>query len=352
MNKKLLAIAISAAVMAPLAANANDNVIYGKMHFSWDYVDTNNVGGVDASDDVTGVAKSSRIGFKGSEDLGDGMSAVWQVEGAVPNATFSNRNTFVGLAGGFGTVLMGRHDTPYKISTGSLDIFGDTIADYNSIIGQTNNAAGTANVNAFDLRVGQTVAYITPNLNGFTGAIARVSTKNPEASGNDEQAAWSLAGMYSNGPLFASLAYEKHSGAAAGNSTTTQNEKAWKLGLGYSFGDGKIGFIYEDISHEASNSRAERNAWLVNYAHTFGNNVFKIAYGVAGDSDVAGANDGADNLSLGLEHKFSKRTSIYGIYTAMDNDAGANYGFNTAAGYAAVTGRNVDALSFGIVHTF
>ncbi|MCP5352414.1 MAG: porin [Chromatiales bacterium] len=354
MNKKLLAIAVASALAAPMAANANDNIIYGQMHYSWDFIDTNDANN-DASDDATGVSRASRLGFKGSEDLGDGMKAVYQIEQQVDEATMGSRNTFVGLAGGFGTLVMGRHDTPYKISTGSLDIFSDTIADYNAVIGAYNGGVN------FDERASQTVAYITPDFSGFHAAIARVSVKrNENAAGAAETEAWSLAGIYKNGPLFVSLAYETVDDgsvflntAAAGNvgaattAVTDDESDAWKLGLGYSFGDGKIGFIYEDKEREAANSDVK--SWLVNYAHKFGNNTFKIAYGVNDDLGNT-PNSGSDMMAVGLDHSFSKRTSVYAIYATQDNDTGASY--DLVGANAAAAGRDVDAFSFGIVHKF
>ena len=362
MNKKLLAIAVASALAAPMAANANDNIIYGQMHYSWDFIDTNDANN-DASDDATGVSRASRLGFKGSEDLGDGMKAVYQIEQQVDEATMGSRNTFVGLAGGFGTLVMGRHDTPYKISTGSLDIFGDTIADYNMVIGRymTNTGTGATDTR-FDERAPQTVAYITPDFGGFHAAIARVSAKQNEAAGAAESEAWSLAGIYKNGPLFASLAYQRVDDGnnafaglrigTGGGTTATDESDAWKLGLGYSFGDGKIGFVYEEIEGEAANT--DKKGYLVNYAHNFGNNTFKIAYGVNDDIGNV-ANSGSDMLALGLDHSFSKRTKVYAIYATMDNDSGAAYGLNGGDGLGAaggVQGRDVDALSFGIIHKF
>lgn len=351
MNKKLLALVMAAAMAAPFAASADSNVIYGKMHYSWDFADTNEAG--DSSDDAPGISRASRLGFKGSEDLGDGMKAVFQIESQI-NSTVGSRNTFVGLAGGFGTVVLGRHDTPYKIATGSLDIFGDTAADYNNIIG--TNSGGTD----FDERVSQTIAYITPTMGGFHGAIARVSLKANEdtdttgtppvaIAGNDETEAWSVAGIYKNGPLFGSLAWESHSGPIGLGSTGSQEEDALKLGLGYSFGDSKIGFIYENIDHDGSNSALSRDAYYINFAQKFGANTFKIAYGNADDSDAA-TNDGADTWAVGIDHAMSKRTKVYGLYTTMSNDSAGNYGLN---GYSnVVAGKDVDAFSVGIVHKF
>jgi predicted porin len=109
---------------------------------------------------LQGESRANRIGVKGSEDLGNGLKAIYQVEFGVQladtNANVTSgadnvtmRNSFVGLAGGFGTFLVGRHDTPFKISTGKLDLFADTMADYNGTVGFQ------------DLRTDNTVAYIS-----------------------------------------------------------------------------------------------------------------------------------------------------------------------------------------------
>ena len=136
MNKKLLTAAVAAALTAP-AAMAGDVTIYGQMHLSTSSYD----GDVPTADAWDIASHNSRIGFKGTEGLGNGLTAVWQLElGVQPsdtnNVTINNadaityRNSFIGLTGGWGTAVIGRHDTPLKISTGSLDLFGDTIADF------------------------------------------------------------------------------------------------------------------------------------------------------------------------------------------------------------------------------
>jgi len=145
-----------------------------------------------------GGGRANRVGVKGSEDLGGGLKAIYQIElginptdtnnNLVNNAdTISMRNTFVGLAGGFGTVLMGRHDTPLKISTGKLDFFADTLADMNATVG------------FHDLRADNAVAYISPSFSGFTLAAAIVpagggtalGTTNTQSDNINE--GWSIA---------------------------------------------------------------------------------------------------------------------------------------------------------------
>ena len=128
--KKVLSLAIAAALVAPAAAMA-DATIFGKAHFIVENVDDNTNLKADSSEvgDVWGVDSiHSRIGVKGSEDLGDGLKALYHFEFRVLNDAgtgLGDRNQFVGLAGGFGTVLLGRHDTPLKMSQGKFDQFGD-----------------------------------------------------------------------------------------------------------------------------------------------------------------------------------------------------------------------------------
>nr|VFK38270.1 MAG: Outer membrane protein (porin) [Candidatus Kentron sp. TC] len=398
MQKKLLSLAIASALALPGAAMADikDVEIYGKFHASWDYVDNEATG--DDADDNTGAFRNTRLGFKGEEKISADLKGIWQVETELDTGDneMQLRNTFVGLKGDkWGTFAFGKHDTPYKMATAKLDIFSDTIADYNNIIGAhiapaTNIPAVTnvhdGNVNgtpgegsnagtitsSFNKRASQAAMYITPDFSGFKAGIARVSFQNDETvAANDNKEAWSAMAMFDkkDNPFFASLAYELYKGgiqSPPGNST--ENLDAWKIGLGYKIGNSKIGFIYEDIERDgttAADKTASRDAFGVNFAHDFGQNTVKLSYFKADDSDASGSDDGADNWSIGLDHNFSKRTKIYGIFTRMDNDSNANYGLyngqaNAGGGFYTggakgadkTSGRDINAVSFGIIHSF
>ncbi|MBT9591546.1 MAG: porin, partial [Thiobacillus sp.] len=151
MMKKILAVAIVSAFAAPaFAATANVD-IYGVIGVSVDYVD----GGSGGVNTLTAKPSESRarvssntsyIGFKGSEDLGGGLSAVWQIEQAVSidqgsgtaasGGWAAGRNSFAGLSSkSLGSLTFGNQDTPYKTSTGKLDVFGggQYLADYRSL---------------------------------------------------------------------------------------------------------------------------------------------------------------------------------------------------------------------------
>lgn len=348
MKKSLIALAVAGVVSAPAFAATSNVDIYGVMSVSVDWIDTNDAA-ADGSDIVTGADKVSRIGFKGSEDLGGGMKAVWQLEEQInTGGAFAHRNTFVGLAGGFGTVLMGRHDTPYKLATGKLDPFADSIGDYNAIIGQTD-ALG----NTYDNRAAGTVAYISPTFSGFHAAVAYVGAKNAETAGQDNAEAWSLMGMYDNGPIFASLAYEAFSGAAGAGSTTTTGTDAMKLGLGYTFGATKLGLVYETISDDAVASNVERDAWYVSLSHAMGPITLKAAYGKADDAKSAPVDEGATFMALGVDYNMSKRTTVYAVYADLGNDTNANFDLGYSGGTAAsAAGNDISGFSIGIKHSF
>lgn len=314
---------------------------------SYDYIDTD----LANQDNLTRISSnSSRLGFKGSEDLGGGLKAVWQWENQITADTNAaaptNRNTFLGLAGGFGTALLGTHDTPYKLGTGSLDVFGDTMADYNTIIG---NVQG---VNRFDLRGSNVIAYISPDFSGFHGAIARVNANEAGNLGAANPDAWSATGIYKNGPLFASLSWEKHEnlGDATGTKLT-----GTKLGLGYTAGDAKVGFIYEQLDDNGANSVNDRNAWVLNGAYAMGPITLKAAYGHAGDGNSA-ADTKASNIVLGADYALSKRTKAYALYAKTSNKSGATYGVGGAGAggiyNAAVADNDPSVISIGMEHRF
>ena len=178
--KKLLAIAVAAALVAPAAAMA-DTTLYGKLHASVGAVKQTTAGVTTTTNAVE--SHSSRFGIKGATALDNGMEATYGLEygldldgdttavagtnTAGASSSISSRNTFVGLKGGFGEVRVGKHDTPAKLATAGLDNFADTYAAMENIIvtdgHRVNNAV--AYINKFG-PVGFAAAHST----GLTGA--------------------------------------------------------------------------------------------------------------------------------------------------------------------------------------
>lgn len=402
MNKKLLALAVAAA-LAPAAAMADSgNVsIYGIIDASIDVTDNGDTAQYQGVRTHKVSSNSSRIGFKGTEDLGNGLNAVWQIEtalnadGGSTATTLGSRNTFLGLSSKTaGTVLLGRHDTPYKLATRGLDYFTDGLADNRNIMGgggATNNSLGSATTAAsligsaasFDGRQSDVVAYISPTFSGFHAAVAYVAgaelatgTSATVTGGQTKGKAWSAMGMYDNGPLMASLAYERHSFGSASTGTlgspavfggtgpvfTVQDlsgrmEKSWKLGVGYKIMPAlQVGFAYEKTSDDldgGSNALGHK-AWTLGGKYSLGSNDLKLAYTTAGDNAVS--NTGAKQWALGVDHNMSKRTKVYAQYVKLSNDTNAFYGLNGAGATGSVVAKGADAdpsaWSFGVRHAF
>ncbi len=236
MNKKLLAAAVVAAVAASPAAFA-DSTVYGKLHTAIQYNDfeiPDGAGGKIDQSNYSVESNASRLGFKGSEDLGNGLKAIYQIEFGIssdgglaqtnantgPRTPINNaRNTFVGLSGDWGTALVGRHDTPMKMAfyASGNELLGDSIIDLNddqSLIGVFQ-----------EVRASNAIAYVSPNFSGFTvvGAIIPGEEIETPATGpvpmpysplgkeaRDGLADhWSVGAMYSGNGLKVSGGYEQ-----------------------------------------------------------------------------------------------------------------------------------------------
>jgi predicted porin len=356
MTKKLLVAAIASAFAAPaFAATPNVNV-YGLFKMSVDFVNGDQVSTPNGDSAVKVSSNSSRIGFNGNEDLGGGVSAVWQVESVVAvdggGSTIGVRNTFLGLKSkGLGQVILGNMDTPYKSSTLPLDVFGDTIADYNAIVGAVTGAGvGTAGSgsNAFDVRETNTIRYDSPTVSGFTLSAA-YGARNEAGATTSDPALYSLAAVYKNGPLFGSLAYEVHKDAAPG-----VDPSGVKLGVGFTLGSLSLGGIYEQIDGDGI-AAITRDAYYLSAAYKVGAITLKGAYGMAGESDL-GADTGANFYAIGLDYALSKRTSLFAIYAEVDNDSLAAYDLGAIVGSSASTasanGESPAAFSLGVAHSF
>ena len=358
MQKKLIALAVAG--LASTAAFAQSNVtIYGIMDASIDLVDIGDAGATNGRNETQINSNASRIGFKGSEDLGNGLKAIFQIETAIgadgtslSAGSNNSRNTYVGLAGSWGQVLLGQYDTPYKTSTRKLDLFADHLGD-------TRNLMGWGGVTGFDIRQANTVRYDSPDMNGFavSAAYAATSEGANAVSGTQNDRLISLSGTYTNGPWYGALAYQKNELGSGTGATAGDDERAWKLGVGYTQDVWHVGFAYENIddNYAVPGSSMEHDAWTLGGSYTAGSNVFKLAYTEVDDTNNV-SDTGAKQWAIGVDHILSKRTKLYAEYVKLSNDSAAAYTLNGAGttATAGVAGLDADpsAFSFGIKHSF
>ena len=211
MKKSLIALAVLAASGAAMAQSSV--TLFGIVDTAFGYVDNANAAG----DSVYGLSTSgnatSRLGFRGVEDLGGGLKAGFWLEGEIfgdnGNAAGFNfqRRSTVSLAGGFGEVRLGRELTPGYSKTSSYDLFGQT--GIGQFMGWSNwyGTSGDAN----GIRSSNMISYYTPNFSGFTAGLGY---------GFDEQTS-GKAGRYvggyvayENGPLGVAVSYDQRNLAA------------------------------------------------------------------------------------------------------------------------------------------
>jgi len=408
MNKKLIAVALAGAFVLPMAAQAKESnvTLSGYLNLSLDYLSGSPTGKNEVylyGDGNTGQwnvsSNSSNIVLKGDEDLGNGLSAVWQVQnyisfGGTGNSDgtradgWSNGNSYVGLSGkSFGTVLLGKHDTPFKLLGRAVDLFNNQIGDSRNLI---SNGAGTKigsvalsgndiwyyGGNSWDLRPNNVIAWLTPDWSGFSGAIAYTTnaydpsiavatysgitaatvTLNAAtgATTPTSVAALSMLAKYANGPLLVGLGYENHQ--VRGLSGTT-NPNAWRLAGSYTFGEAsKVTALWQRTMDNLvfSGYNDDQTTWGLGFSQGFGNNTVKVQYYKTNNMGNF-TNTGANMWALGLDHNLSKRTQLYAAYSRTNNDdyaAFTPFGGGHGDNPGTVMGRNPWALSFGVVHKF
>ena len=344
MNKKLVSIMVGTALACGTAVSQADVNIYGKVHVSLDSLDSGGSdSGANAASGLFLSSNSSRIGFKGSEDLGDGLKAMWQVEGTVGIADgggqFATRNSFVGVSGGFGSVLLGRHDTPFKTVGRKVDFFGDQIGDSRNLISGANPG--------FDLRPNDVLAYHSPNWSGFKLDVALVVE-----DGTVDASAFSVSGMYKTDAFMVGAAMENHGeGLTAG----ADSDSGMRIVGSFKAGPAKINALYQTLSDVGGVAGNDITNIGIGAGFKMGNGTIKGQYYML-DSDAADSN--ASMIALGHDHKLSKMTSVYAAYAQTDNDANVYYsafgGGHSAspAGATSANGDDPSGLSFGVVHKF
>jgi len=338
MKKNLIALAVAGALAAPAAAMA-DATIYGKLHMSVDMYET------DTAEGTAVASNSSRLGFKGSEDLGNGLSAIWQAESTINmddgNGSLTNRNTYVGFKGGFGTLMAGHHDSPVKTIGRKVDLFGDQVGDSRSII------RGTVGGADYDQRNSNMIMYVTPAMGALQGAIQYVPDENTESPVDDTTL--SIAGWYNAGPLYVALGYNEtqaDSGAAG-----YEDETVLRLVGAYQMDALKVTALYQ-TAEGVGNIDQDADAYGLGAAFNMGGgNTVKAQYYML-DAD----GDEASTMAIGFDHAMSKQTSVYAAYALSDNDTGVTVtpwggtGHDNLAG--GVSGEDASAFSVGVVHKF
>lgn len=368
-----LAAAVGAALVAGTLPAAADVKVYGKVHMSVDYVDGKGTGDATTSSGSAATSRkhtavssnSSRWGLDVSEKLGGGLTALAKLETEIDasgeTSSQNSRNRYVGLTGGFGTVMAGVIDTPFKAVHNAVGFFEDQVGDYRNLTDGTDQGNGTL---GWNLRPGNVVAYTAPKMGGFTAAYAySADSTNVAGTEDNRRRADSLSLAYAQGPLYVGYGYETHrfSTVADGGNPT---EKGQRLAASYNFGAFKLAALLQDLKDlggtASGASSVNRKSWTVGGAYTAGNNVFKAQYTKADklsnfSAGTSGDNTGATLWALGWEHLFSKTTKAYVVYAKTDNESAAAFkavGTGHGDSVTPTAGNDPQAWSVGMIVDF
>lgn len=351
MQKKIIALAVAGALVTPVAMADTVNVnIYGRIRGA---VESVNGSGATTGNNQTSqtrvVNNVSVLGFKGAEDLGDGLTAVWQAEGTIAadgdkDGAINSRNTFFGLKhADWGTLLIGKNDTPYKLSRKPLvaDFLEDSTAQMSAVFAKFNGGAQN-----FYTRQASTVQYLSPTWGGFDFKIGFAPDETKTSATNKTRV--SASAQYNNDWVFATLAYETRSDAT-GSGDTAESAEAMTFNVGAKlFKNGSVGVGIEQFKM----GDAEQQNLLFSANYKFMEKVVVgLDYAVAGDYNDT-PDSGASFLSLGAQYEFSKRTSVSAYYAVINNDANAKYNFGENAIDALAVGVNPRVIGLGFTHKF
>lgn len=333
MNKKLIALAVAAGMAAPMAAQAAPTW-YGQLQaevagHSSDFTATP---GVDGhvwqstgrwTNDGTQVEddKRGRLGVKGKEDMGGGLSAIykfeWQVDTTTADVDDGDRNAFVGLKGNFGTIKAGSLKSPYKYFGGvKYDPFVTTSAEARRYGGMTSGQFGS---NGF---WNNSVSY----QNDFGAANLWVTYTPDERGSTDGDYAAGLKFSGSNYEAFVATAHDADDDAVSTNTALTFD--AVKVGGQFKSGPHKISAQYEMTTQETAGADEDGTVLYVNYDMKMGKNIFTATYGMSELDKGGNIKPEGTFMRIGLTHKFTKSTRAMLAYSNANLDMTSDGGID------------------------
>ena len=379
MKKSLIALA---AVAVSGAAFAQSSVtVFGVVDSAVSYVNgQDNWSGLNS-----GGNQTSRLGFRGVEDLGGGLKANFWLEAGIladngsgksgyskagvgedeSDALAFKRRATVGLSGNFGEVRMGRELTAAYTATSRYDVFGQVGFGASKVW-----ADAGVNGDSTTQRVSNMVTYLSPDFSGFRANVNYGFGEDKDAqTGKFSNSASRYMGAgvtYDNGPLSLGLGLERRNAGAdtaefSGSVFDAEYDvNAWSLGGSYNFGVAKLAAAYRNSEAKwtdgVNSAKDKTKGYYVGVSAPVGAagevkasyNRYEVSTNIAGEPKLK-----ADHFALGYVHNMSKRTAVYGTYAYIKNKNvdGVNLGATLGSGGLKDSGKQ-QAIQVGIRHAF
>lgn len=346
MQKRLIALVVAGLSAAPVMAQSSVTVYgvvdayYGHGKYGDNRLSAINSGGL----------SGSRLGFRGKEDLGNGLKGVFTLEYALntdQNAgvgTAGARTQFVGLEGGFGFIGLGRQYAPgYFVSR------YDAAAGSGTLSAQIQLAkAAKATIDAGSgSRVNNSINYKSPDMNGFAvNAIYGFGEKN-QIDDRSEGDVLGIGADYASGPIAVGFVYQQKDGGAA------SDQKEWMLGGAYDFGVVKLLGTYQQVKDTLSAPGSTDKLYQIGAVAPVGSGKLHFAMGKL-DADAGSTHD-VKSWSLSYTHSLSKRTTGYVGFLRNDNGRDASQTLlasNKDELGATVRGEDSNNFVIGVRHKF
>jgi predicted porin len=377
MKKSLLALAVASAFSG--AAFAQSSVtLFGIVDLSLRSVSASDNGGR-----VTGLAdsglNSTRLGFRGVEDLGGGLQAGFWLEAgnfafdngtdrgpsntnnqasganaAGSGITFQRRST-VSLMGGFGEIRLGRDYTPDFWNLTVFDPFGTNGVGSNLMAG---SSSGTGIAHFTAVRASNSVGYFLPsNLGGVYGQVQYAFGENNSNAANDKDGTYTGFRVgYRGGPVNAAFGYgqTKYDPTA----TTTGDVTRYNAGAELTFGMFAPTFLYNHVEADSvvgGTTDPERDDIELGLKVTVGAGLIRAAVSRYDAKNSANASSEGKHYAVGYVHNLSKRTALYGTVARADNSGSATafaIGTGLASGVTVAPGGSTTGFEVGVSHSF
>lgn len=347
MKKTVLALATLAAVSGTAFAQSSITA-YGVVDASLERVKGENSVTRVSSDNLA----TSRLGFRGVEDLGGGLKAKFTLEAGLKtdtgaaDGTFWGRSAWVGLEGGFGELRLGRQDSSIGALAGNTNILGaqpyDDLKIAGTFAGETYRRASNA------------ITYFLPKFVDGLSIQAQYSTRidgsaaGDELADNDTGKAWGLNAQYLAGPFAIGAGYINAKQDNNGNKA-----EGWLAFASYDFGPAKLTGYYENDDSDVASAAAsydKREVIGLKVGVPIGAD-FNLSAGVSKVSSVGFVKDNdATIVAVKGVYTLSKRTAVYGLVTNVNNDNSSKLG--VAGVLPTSNDKNTHGIAFGVRHAF